>query len=55
MQPLFEPFLGPLLKSGVELLARCGNHQEVISRRIEQMYTLSDTRLEWSAEGPSFE
>ena len=34
MQPLFESFSGPLLKSGVGSLARCGNHQEIISRRL---------------------
>ena len=46
MQPLFESFSGPLLKSGVGLMARYGNHQEIISRALEQMYTSSDTRLE---------
>ena len=55
MQPMFESFPGPLLKSGVGLLARYGNHKETISRRPEQMYTLSDTRLEWPGEGPLFE
>ena len=50
MQPLFESFPGPLLKSGVGPLARCGNHQEIISRRLQQMYTSSDTRLEGSGE-----
>ena len=55
MQPIFESFLGPLLKSGVGLLARYGNYQETISRRPEQMYTSSDTRLEWLGEGPLFE
>ena len=51
MQPLFESFPGPLLKSRVVPLARCGNHQE----GLEQMYASSDTGLEWSAEGPLFE
>ena len=37
MQPIFESFPGPLLKSGVGSLARYGNHQEIISRRPEQM------------------
>ena len=55
MQPLFESFPGTLLKSGVGPLARCGNHQEIISRRFEQTYTSSDTTLEWSAERPLFE
>ena len=40
------------MKSAVGLLARYGNHQEIISGRLEQMYTLSDTRLEWPGEGP---
>ena len=47
MQPLFESFPGSLLKSGMRPLARYGNHQEVINRRLEQMYTSSDTKLEW--------
>ena len=55
MQPIFESFLGPLLKSGVGPLARYGNHQETISRRPEQMYTSSDTRLDWPGKGPLFE
>ena len=55
MQPLFKLFPGPLLKSGMGSLARYGNHQEIISRRLEQMYTSSDTRLEWPREGPLFE
>ena len=53
-KPLFESFPGPLLKSGMGPLARYGNHQEIISTRLEQMYTSSDTRLEWSGEGPLF-
>ena len=55
MQPIFESFPGPLLKSGVGPLTKYGNHQETISRRPEQMYTSSDTRLEWLREGPLFE
>ena len=35
MRSLFESFLGPLLESGVGPLARYGNHQEIISRRLE--------------------
>ena len=55
MQPIFGSFPRPLLKLGMGPLARCGNHQEIIDRRLEQMYTSSDTRLEWSGEGPLFE
>ena len=55
MQPKFESFLGPLLKSGMGPLVRYGNYQETISRRPEQMYTSYDTRLEWPGEGPIFE
>ena len=55
MQPIFESFPGPLLKSSVGPLARYGNHQETISRKPEQVYTSSDTRFEWPEEGPLFE
>ena len=55
MQPMFESFPGPLFKSGIGLLARYANHQETINRRLEQMYTPSDTRLEWPREGPLFQ
>ena len=51
MQPLFESFPGPLLKSGVGPLARCGNHQEIISRKLEQMYISFDIRLKWLGRG----
>ena len=51
MQQLFESFPGPLLKSGMGPLARYDNHQEIISRRLEQMYTSSDTRLECLGRG----
>ena len=54
MQLLFESFPGQLLKSGMGPLVRYGNHQEIISMRLEQMYTSSDTRLEWPGEGPLF-
>ena len=54
MQPIFESYLGPLLKSGMGSLARYGNHRKTISRRPEQMYTSSYTRLEWPREGPLF-
>ena len=47
MEPLFESPPGPLLKSALQPLGRYGTHQETISRIPEQMYTLSDTRLEW--------
>ena len=52
MEPLFQSFPGPLMKSDVGALARYGNHQEIISRRLEQMYTSSDTR---PGEGLLFE
>ena len=55
MQPLFESFAGPLLKSGVGLSARYRNHQEIKSGRLEQMYTSSNTRLGWPVEGRLFE
>ena len=51
MQPLLKSFPGPLLKSGTGSFARYGNHQEIISRSLEQMYTSSDTRLEWPRGG----
>ena len=54
MQPIFESFPGPLLKSGVGPLARYGNNQETISRRPEQMHTSSDTKLEWLEDGSLF-
>ena len=47
--------LTSLYKSGLGPLARHGNHQEIINKRFEQMYTSSDTRLEWSGGGPLFE
>ena len=52
---LFESLPRPLLKSGLQPLARCGTHQETISRRHERMYTPSDTRLELPEEGLLFE
>ena len=48
---LFKSFPGPLLKSVVGHLDRNGNHREIINRRPEQMYTSSDTRLEWPGGG----
>ena len=54
MHPIRDSFPGPLLKS-VGPLVRYGNHQEILSRRLQQMYTSSDTRLEWPGEGPLFE
>ena len=44
----------PLLNSGLQLLDRYGTHQETISRRPEQMYTLYNTRLEWLRDGLLF-
>ena len=48
---LLKSFLRPLLRSGVGPFARYGNHQEIISRRLEQMYTASDTRLKYRGGG----
>ena len=36
-------------------LGQYSNHQEIINRRPEQMYTSFDTRLEWPREGSLFE
>ena len=47
--------LSSLSKSGLQPLARYGTNQETISRKPEQMYTPSDTRLEWPDEGLLFE
>ena len=55
MGPLFESHPRPLLKSGLQPLGRYGTHQETIGMRHEQMYTLSDTRLEWLGEESLFE
>ena len=44
-----------IIESGLQPLARYGTHQETISRRPEQIYTPSDTRLEWPKEGLLFE
>ena len=44
--PLFESPLRSLLKSGLQPLGRYGTHQETVSMKPEQMYTLPDTRLE---------
>ena len=41
MQPIFESFPGPLLKSGVGPLARYGNNRETISWRPEQILHLT--------------
>ena len=55
MGPLFESPPRPLLKSGLQPLGRYGTHQETIGMRHEQMYPLSDTRLEWLGEESLFE
>ena len=55
MGPLFESLSRPLLKSGLQPLDRYGTHQETIGMRHEQMYTLSDTRLEWLGGEPLLE
>ena len=36
-------------------LARYSNHQEIVNRRPEQMYTSFDTGLEWPRERSLFE
>ena len=54
MGPLFESPPRPLLKSGLQPLGRYDTHQETISRKPEQMYTLPDTILEWLGEGLLF-
>ena len=51
---LFKSAPRLLLKSGLRPLARYGTCQATISRRPEQMYTSSDTRLKWPGEGPLF-
>ena len=48
----FKSFPRPLLKSGLQPLDRYSIHQETISRKPEQMYTPSYTRLEWLGKGP---
>ena len=55
MGSLFESLPRLLLKSGLQPLARYGTYQETVSRRQEQMYTPSDTRLEWPEKGLLFE
>ena len=52
--PLFESPPRSLLKSGLLPLDRYGTCQEIISRRLEHMYTPSDTWLEWLGEGPLY-
>ena len=52
--PIFESPPRPSLKSGLLPLDRYGTCQETISRRLEQMYTPSDTGLEWLGEGPLY-
>ena len=52
---LFKSFPRPLLKSSMGPLARYSNHQEIVHRRPEQMYTSFDTRLEWPRERSLFE
>ena len=54
LRVLFKSFPGPLLKSGMGPLARYSNHQEIVNRRPEQMYTSFDKRLEWPREGSLF-
>ena len=51
---LFESAPRSLLKSGLLPLDRCGTCQKTISRRLEHMYTPSDTWLDWLGEGPLY-
>ena len=57
--PLFESDLmnsqGALLESSLGPLARYSTHQKTMSGRLEQVYLLSDSRLDLSGEGPLFE
>ena len=55
MQPLFELISLAIIEVRRRALGRYGNHQEIISRKLEQTYTPPDTRLEWPGEGPLFE
>ena len=55
LRVLFKSFPEPLVKSGMGPLARYSNHQEIVNRRPEQMYTSFDTRSEWPREGSLFE
>ena len=54
MGPLFESPPRSLLKPGMRPLDRYVTRQETISRRLKQMYTPSDTGLEWLGEGPLY-
>ena len=49
-EPLFESPLRSLLKSGPLPLDRYGTWKETIRRRLQHMYTPSDTWLEWLGE-----
>ena len=52
MRVLFKSFPGLLLKSGMEPLARYSNHQEIVNRRPEQMYTaVLHLTHNWSGPG----
>ena len=44
-----------LLKSCLGPLARYSTHQETMSGRLEQVFLLSDSRLDLPGEGPLFE
>ena len=46
---------GAILRSCLGPLARYGTHQETMSGRLEQVYLLSDSRLDLPGEGPLFE
>ena len=48
--PLFESSPRPSLKSGLLPLDKHGTCQETITRRLGQMFSASDTGLEWLGE-----
>ena len=54
MGPLFKSTPRPLLKSVLLSLNRYGTCQETIRKRLEHMYTPSDTGLELLGEGPLY-
>ena len=54
MQPLLKSSPGPLLKLGLSPWSVMVPRRKTKCRKPEQMYTLSDTRLEWPEEGPLF-
>ena len=53
-EPPFKSPPRPLLKLCLRPLKRYGTRQEIINMRPEQMYTSSDTELEWPRDGPLY-